>query len=835
MHNCIVHWHEVMKFKILFVFIIFLSITVFVSTPAPAEEDNLKLKIEVFQALREGVRGVAFDNDYARIGLPFPKGMVKELNGRPSLSVIGAPFQTRTLKKWPDGSVKWGLIEFLTSVSKEKKNEVYVKKGQGVIQNKFIAIDSKDVIAIDTGPLQVEIKKKGFNIFDKVIVAGKEIVRSNSSRGVVLIDGTGNEFLASLDENTKVSIEDNGPVAAVIRVDGGHFNSKNKLLDYTMRLFFCQGKNSVKVEYTLRNASVASVRHAFIKSLNLETALNLTGGIKTVFSTHSGTKEVDLGKGDIVFYQAVSDFPWVSDGDSFYYHGPIPPDYSREEGRGYAQEGYRVWQNENFLIQGRRNEFPDLGFIDISDSEGLGMTAGIRYMAGQWPKSLKVHNPGKVMISLWPKENGNGYWIRYGSHTTFEVLYVFHADLSTKPMDEMERFQYPLIARAPIDWYNKNVEGMYPLYHLISFSDEKKLAQSLDVGYGVGWRKPKFRVWRYHYWGLGAFLNQHDFGRIALMNSVREDRDLRKAGEWYLSAEVMFNYYADWAVYHSDDYDYAKAQFRPSEHNDEAELAKVVFEWEHQHWYGMSLYYYMTGDERIKEAVLDWGEYIKKLASPLSLTYMRVFGTGMFSLAAMYEFTGDKEFLHLADMNFNRLLEVTYSPQNSSSTIFIDWDRGIVAGGSGSGWPGGVKVDVMMGSILYDGLFNYYFFTDEKNPLKKKAYNLLMKMSEFMLREPYVEGSKRGHWAYWLPYVYNLTDKEKSDHSYKLIGQASFWTVFPYIVTGEKKWLEQMGKMMKMALWDESGVWGSFGYIDHPGYQTIGYYLNRQYFPERYK
>lgn len=788
-------------------------------------DSGVDLNIEVFQALREGVRGTGSDGGYARIGLPFPKGMVKESNGRASLAVEEMDYQTRVLKRWPDGSVKWALVEFLASPGREKKQTVHLVSGTGVSAGPALAREKEGRIHVDTGPMQVEIRKGGFSLFDRVVVNGQDLLRPGKSRGIVLTDGSGKEFLASRCGDTRVVIEENGPVKATVRVDGSHCGEKGKLLDYTVRLFFVKGKSTVRTQYTLRNASRKSPRHVYIKSLGLETELGLGEGVKALVSTHTGEGELDLGKGPVNLYQAVSDFPWLSDGDSFYYNGPVAPDFSREQQRGYAQEGYWLRQGGKTVAEGKRSEFPDLGFMDVSDASGRGMTVGVRYMAGLWPKALKADSSGRVVVSLWPEENGRGHWIRYGSHTSFEVMFAFHSDSSVKPADEMNRFQYPLVARAPVDWYNRNVEGIYPLYHFISFSDEQKLAGKLGAGYSIGWRKPKLKVWRYHYWGHGAFLNQHDFARIALINGIRDDRDLVKAGESTLYAESVINYYADWAVYHSDDYDYSKEQFTPTENKAEAELAKVVFEWEHQHWYGMPLYYYMTGDERVREAILDWGEYVKRLANPLSLTYMRVFGTGMFSLAAMYEFTGDKEFLRLADMNFDRLLKVKYTPNNPPSTIFIDWDRGIVAGGSGSGWPSGVKVDVMMGSTLYDGLLNYYRYMGEGNPHQEGARKLLGKMSEFMLREPYFEGTKRGQWAYWLPYVYNLTDREKSDHSYKLIGQATFWTVFPFEETGETRWVEQMKKMMKMAMWDESGVWGSYSYLDHPGFQTIGYYL----------
>jgi hypothetical protein len=784
--------------------------------------------VEVFQALREGVESVSFENEHVRLGIPFPEGMVKDLNGRAGLAVEQSDFQTRVLKNWPDGSVKWALVEFLASVRKGSKKEKVIRKGNGVSLGRSLATEQHQSIWVDTGPLQVAIKKKGFNIFDRVIVDGKEILDIGNSKGIVLTKQDGTEILSATCRNSNVFIEENGPVKATVRADGFLCSGTDELLSYTMRLFFYKGNRNVSVQFTIKNASKNNVRHVYMKSLDLHSKLINDGNSRAAFLTHNGLKSLGLKDGTVNFYQAVSGFPWRSDGDSFYYHGPISPDYKRERQRGYKQEGYWVWQDNKIVFEGKRNQYPDLGFVDIFDSNGSGVTAGIRYMAGHWPKALKADVSGNLTVSLWPEENEEGYWIRFGSHNTFEVLYSFHSKIPKYPTIEVKRFQYPLIARAPIDWYNKNVEGIYPLYSFVSFSDEKNIANKLGIKYKIGWRKPKFKVRRYHYWGHGAFTNQHDFARIALVNFLRDDRSLLKAGESYLLAESMFNYYADWATYHSDDYDYSKRQFRPKENNEKASLAKVVFEWEHQHWYGMPLYYYMTGDERIREAILDLGDYIKKLSNPLSLTFMRVFGTGMFSLAAMYEFTEDREFLRLADINFERLLNSKYDPQKPYANIFIDWDRGCVVGGSGSGWRPvnpGIKADLMLGSLLYDGLLNYYFFLENSSQFKNKVYQLLMKISEFMYQEPYFEGTKRGHWAYWIPYIYNLADKEKSQHGYKLIGQASFWVVFPYLITKENKWTERMKKMLKMAIWDESGVWGSYGYLDHPGYQTMAFFI----------
>ncbi|MDP3298337.1 MAG: hypothetical protein Q8N09_12260, partial [Thermodesulfovibrionia bacterium] len=154
-----------------------------------------------------------------------------------------------------------------------------------------------------------------------------------------------------------------------------------------------------------------------------------------------------------------------------------------------------------------------------------------------------------------------------------------------------------------------------------------------------------------------------------------------------------------------------------------------------------------------------------------------------------------------------------------------------IIGGSGSGWNPenpAIKVDVMMGSLLYDGLLNYYFQSENTNPLKEKVFDVLDGISEFMYHEPYFEGVKKGRQVQWIPYVYNLSDKNKSKHDYKLAGQASFCIIIPYLFTGEERWIDKAKKMIKTAIIDNE-VWGSYGYIDHPGYQTIAYLILKNY------
>jgi hypothetical protein len=802
-----------------------LLIVLILSSALPCNAGEINIPLSIHEALREGVTGIDRVQEPVTVGIPFPKGMLYEKNGMPQLALEGTKeYQFRTLARWPDGSVRWALVDFQTDVKAGSMNKnIRVISGSGSSPGK-LAIDKGQFIQVDTGAMIAEIKKKGFSLLDSVTVNGREIL-SRDSKGISVLDENGREYLASNDKEVRVTIEENGPVRAVIKAEGTHIGDDKRMMDYTVRLHFYKNRSKVKVFYTLRNASRKQFEHAFIRSLDLVTKLSLHGPYQISTAKHNGVLKEQLSEKDdnVVYYQAVSDFPQEYRGDIFYEKAPIPPDYKREKQRGFVQEGYWIKKNGQILASGKRSEYPDLAFIDMSDKEGNGLTVGVRFAAGWWPKSLRARGDGTLEVGLWPGENQVGYWIRYGSHNTFEIMYEFH-DKQNDPAASMKKFQYPLVAKASVEWYNGCVNGIYPLYNFVSFEDEMKFIESNGWEYGnkAKNRREKMRIWRYHYWGWGGYWNQHDFARVTIVNFLRDTQNLMRAGEYFLYSEARFNYNADWSIYHSDDYECTsctKRGYDPEKKRDKAGLMGVTFDFEHPHWYGLSLYYYLTGDERIKEAIYDFGEIIKEwYDKPWITAYPRYFGWEMYNLAAIYDFTGDSSFIKLADDLFLRLLNERLNPQNPIR-IYIDWDRGYIAGGSGSGWgkQAGLKPGLMTGYVIYDGLLNYYLLI-ANHPLKEKVADVLEGISEFMYREPYFEGQVRNKFIIWLPYVYNLEDRSRSEHEYKTLRQAFYVNLMPYLLNGEERWLERMDKIIRTASIDAPD------HLDHPGLQSMLYH-----------
>ena len=166
----------------------FAGVTVLVllaaSALAGAEVD---VPLVVHQALRPGVEGVDSKAIPVTVGIPFARGAVREVSGRPALAVQGASlYQFRTLRRWPDGSVEWALADFQTDLGANAENRrLTVVPGSGASDGTPLARKEGDQIVVDTGALMCEIRTKGFNLFDSVKLGNTEIVPGIKSPGVL--------------------------------------------------------------------------------------------------------------------------------------------------------------------------------------------------------------------------------------------------------------------------------------------------------------------------------------------------------------------------------------------------------------------------------------------------------------------------------------------------------------------------------------------------------------------------------------------------------------------------------------------------------------------------
>jgi len=192
-------------------------------------------------------------------GVPWPQGTVRadsefglSTNGNTELALQSWP-----LAYWPDGSLKWS--GFATVIPALLNGPVSLSVGQmGGAKGTVMVRKAASSILVDTGALKCTIPISGRNLIDSIQIGEKQV--AGASQLVCILqngpatnpeDTPSRESYAS--EVKHVEVEQQGPVRAVIRVEGMHRGSKSgrEWMPFTVRLYFYSGQTAVRVVHTI--------------------------------------------------------------------------------------------------------------------------------------------------------------------------------------------------------------------------------------------------------------------------------------------------------------------------------------------------------------------------------------------------------------------------------------------------------------------------------------------------------------------------------------------------------------------------------------------------------
>jgi hypothetical protein len=191
-------------------------------------------------------------------GVPWPQGIVKRGSSfRLSAPGTELPLQTWPLAHWPDGSIKWS--GFATVVPATLAAPVTLSSGSPTISSALKVTNSGKSIIVDTGVLQCAIPSAGgANFVESMTIEGRVIV---GAAELVCILQSGPEISADevrpcekfVSLVKKVTVEQSGPVRAVVKFEGVHKGAKSgrEWLPFHVRLYFYAGEASVRMVHTI--------------------------------------------------------------------------------------------------------------------------------------------------------------------------------------------------------------------------------------------------------------------------------------------------------------------------------------------------------------------------------------------------------------------------------------------------------------------------------------------------------------------------------------------------------------------------------------------------------
>jgi hypothetical protein len=188
------------------------------------------------------------------VGVPWPKGAYQEDQTFALTDAGGTPVpvQTWPLAQWPDGSLKWTAHAVSSGTGK-----LTLTAGKPAAPEKKVTVDTKGgTIDVSTGVLTASIGKSGSTLVTSVRRGSTEIARNGR---LVLLrqpeiedDDQGTVRCERFESDlTDVTVEQDGPVRAVVRLDGKHRRGHRAWLPFSVRLYFYAGAASFRMVHTI--------------------------------------------------------------------------------------------------------------------------------------------------------------------------------------------------------------------------------------------------------------------------------------------------------------------------------------------------------------------------------------------------------------------------------------------------------------------------------------------------------------------------------------------------------------------------------------------------------
>jgi hypothetical protein len=403
-------------------------------------------------------------------GIPFAKGAVTDL------AKLGAtaggkavPAQFLKLAAWDDGSVRWALLDVQVPVAAGGKADLVVAdKGPGPAPATPVKVDdTPEAVRVSTGPLQFVVSKKKPGLFESIKVDGRELVTS-AGRGLVVIKAEGGEVQA--DAPASVTIEQAGPLRAIVCLKGKYPGLHNDLLTYTVRISAFAGRKHLKVHAWLENqgamgffrareeggASPNAEWFAF-KGMNLDLGLALGDGLITSCEGVEGTGP----------FKILQICRMTTGQEKVQYKKP--PFYT------YTDFGYSITNAGKELKRGDRSD----GVVELRGSAGK-LTTAVRDFWQNYEKAIEVDGQ-HLKLWLWPTEgqwprarpnlNTGGLFDRTLQNMPKPGLYIIPGavnkgheivlDFSGRPAAESSaELSAPLLALAAADYYAATEAGL---------------------------------------------------------------------------------------------------------------------------------------------------------------------------------------------------------------------------------------------------------------------------------------------------------------------------------------------------------------------------------------
>jgi hypothetical protein len=563
-------------------------------------------------------------------GIPWPRGVLKDpsalclSDSRGQTTVL----QTRVLDRWPDGSVRWLLLDWRATLFGGTSCTLFGPAPPGEPVGPRLKVEQRSgEVVVDTGVARFRLKSGGRFPFESVAVDGNEVVDPIRS-GFRVEEADGNRYSPEI---TAITVEEPGPVRAALRLGGTLGASGSALADFVARLHFFAGTSTVRFVVSITNPRKAEHPHGRWDlgnggSIYLRDAA-LTIAFPTSFDEANLRFSAETGRPLVPLALPVEVFQDSSGGENWKGSNHV----NRKHEVPNTLRGYRLRAGGE-----ERTGLRATPIVELTRGPRT-LAVAMPYFWQNFPKALEADG-GSVTLRLFPRQYADVHELQGGEQKTHTFYVAFGRDVvSDNPLDWCRN---PLVPRASAQWYCDS--GAIP--YLTPRADDPhfdyvRLVDAAIEGDDTFERKREL-VDEYGWRHFGEVYGDHEAvfhnGPTPLVSHYNNQYDpvagfgfqfLRSGDErwWHqmdeLAAHVIdidiyhtdrdksaYNHGLFWHTYHYVDADTANHRTYPRAH-----AAKVHGGGpsnEHNYAVGLALHYFLTGDPASREAALGLAQWV---------------------------------------------------------------------------------------------------------------------------------------------------------------------------------------------------------------------------------
>ncbi|MED2943387.1 hypothetical protein P4282_13005 [Bacillus swezeyi] len=594
-------------------------------------------------------------------GVPWGKGVLqKEDEITITDSNNSAPLlQTWPLGYWPDGSVKWtGHAAVFTE---ESGSRFSLHKGKlQTTEHTLHITEEEDSITVNTGEMVCKLEKTGSSLFSSISISGEMMAKTG--RLIALIEkrtGTDSHRTYQIERFesmiNKVTVEQNGPVKAVIKAEGVHRGGgrEKTWLPFAVRISFYAGVSAIRIMHTVFIDSDAE--HEWVRGLGLECSAVFKGEPRNRhirYAADSGiysepaqllvTRRFNEANG---FYEKqIAGQPVREDADS--------SALIRDASRNAVWNDFKLVQDSPLHYSVKKRTDRDCAWVDAihggranglmyAGGENGGIALGLRDFFEKYPSSLETSglaaDETKLTVWFWPPEAEAMDFRHYSKESHVESAYEGFSEMRstafgiantsevnlkcfTKPPSHEEldvladEWQNPPLLICDPDYYYKTrALGMWSLKDK-SGPFQAVLEEQLDEAFQFYKNEVDQRSW-YGYWHYGDVMHtydsvrhvwRYDLGGYAWQNTelvpnlwlwqtfLRSGRE-----DVFRMAEAMTRHTSEVDCYHFGEYKGLGSRHNVLHWGCGCKEARISMAGLHK------TYYFLTADERIGDILTE--------------------------------------------------------------------------------------------------------------------------------------------------------------------------------------------------------------------------------------